>query len=113
VVNRTDSFIGLNHTGSTILPGAKTFCARWQEQEAGLKQFLEGAKKVAMQYSPRCAVPYVANVDAGTVELIRSLGLEVVRSAELIQIFEAKWTPAPLEMHLEAGWVEIPWRTNV
>ena len=56
-----------------------------------------------MQYSPRCAVPYVANVDAGTVELIRSLGVEVVSSAELIQIFEAKWTPAQLEMHLEAG----------
>jgi Xaa-Pro aminopeptidase len=56
-----------------------------------------------MQYSPRCAVPYVANVDAGTVEWIRSLGVEVVSSAELIQIFEAKWTPAQLEMHLEAG----------
>jgi Xaa-Pro aminopeptidase len=86
-----------------ILPGAKIFYARWQEQEAGLRQLLQGAKKVAMQYSPRCAVPYVANVDAGTVELIRSLGLEVVSSAELIQIFEAKWTPAQLEMHLEAG----------
>jgi len=68
-----------------------------------LKTLLQGAKKVAMQYSPRCAVPYVANVDAGTVELIRSLGTEVVSSAELIQIFEAKWTPAQLEMHLEAG----------
>jgi Xaa-Pro aminopeptidase len=86
-----------------ILPGGKIFYARWQEQETGLKQLLEGAKKVAMQYSPRCAVPYVANVDAGTVELIRSLGMEVVSSAELIQIFEAKWTPAQLEMHLEAG----------
>jgi Xaa-Pro aminopeptidase len=56
-----------------------------------------------MQYSPQCAVPYVANVDAGTIELIRGLGVEVVSSAELIQIFEAKWTPAQLEMHLEAG----------
>ena len=86
-----------------ILPGGKIFYARWQEQETGLKQLLQGAKKVAMQYSPRCAVPYVANVDAGTVELIRSLGVEVVSSAELIQVFEAKWTPAQLEMHLEAG----------
>jgi Xaa-Pro aminopeptidase len=86
-----------------ILPGAKIFYARWQEQEAGLRQLLQGARKVAMQYSPRCAVPYVANVDAGTVELIRSLGVEVGSSAELIQIFEAKWTPAQLEMHLEAG----------
>jgi Xaa-Pro aminopeptidase len=86
-----------------ILPGRKIFYARWQEQETGLEQLLQGAKKVAMQYSPRCAVPYVANVDAGTVELVRSLGVEVVSSAELIQIFEAKWTPAQLEMHLEAG----------
>ena len=85
------------------LPGRKIFYARWQEQEAGLKQLLQGARKVAMQYSPRCAVPYVANVDAGTIELIRSLGVKVVSSAELIQIFEAKWTPAQLEMHLEAG----------
>jgi len=85
------------------LPGAKIPYARWQEQEAGLRKLLQGAKRVAMQYSPRCAIPYVANVDAGTVELIRSLGLEVVSSAELIQIFEAKWTPAQLEMHLEAG----------
>jgi Xaa-Pro dipeptidase len=85
------------------LPGAKVFYARWQEQEAGLQGLLLGARKVAMQYSPRCAVPYVANVDAGTVELIRSFRVEVVSSAELIQIFEAKWTPAQLEMHLEAG----------
>jgi len=85
------------------LPGAKIPYARWQEQEVGLRTLLQDAKKVAMQYSPRCAVPYVANVDAGTVELIRGLGVEVVSSAELIQIFEAKWTPAQLEMHLEAG----------
>ena len=86
-----------------VLPGAKIFYARWQEQEAGLRQLLAGAQTVAMQYSPRCAVPYVANVDAGTIELIRSLGVEVVSAAELIQVFEAKWTPAQLAMHLEAG----------
>jgi Xaa-Pro aminopeptidase len=56
-----------------------------------------------MQYSPMCAIPYVAMVDAGTVELVRSLGLEVVTSAELIQTFEARWTPEALETHLEAG----------
>jgi len=50
-------------------------------------------KRVAMAYSPMCAVPYVAIVDAGTVELVRSLGVEVVTAAELIQIFEARWTP--------------------
>lgn len=85
------------------LPGNRIFYARWQEQETGLRQLLQDAKRVAMQYSPRCAVPYVAHVDAGTVEWIRSLGVEVVSSAELIQAFEATWTPAQLEMHLEAG----------
>jgi len=85
------------------LPGAKIPYSRWQELEAGLRTLLQGARKVAMQYSPRCAVPYVANVDAGTVEAVRALGAEVVSSAELIQVFEATWTPAQLEMHLEAG----------
>lgn len=85
------------------LPGTKIPYARWQEQQSGLQQLLRDAKKVAMQYSPRCAVPYVAHVDAGTIELVRSFSVEVVSSAELIQEFEAKWTPAQLEMHLEAG----------
>ena len=85
------------------LPGAKIAYSRWQELEAGLRALLQGAKQVAMQYSPRCAVPYVANVDAGTVEAVRALGAEVVSSAGLLQVFEATWTPAQLEMHLEAG----------
>jgi hypothetical protein len=84
------------------LPGEKSLYARWQEQEPALHDLLGGARKVAMQYSPRCAVPYVAHVDAGTVELVRGLGVEVVSSAELIQIFEARCTPAQLELHLEA-----------
>ena len=85
------------------LPGAMAPYSRWQELDSGVRQLLHGARKIAMQYSPRCAVPYVANVDAGTVEAIRALGVEVVSSAELIQVFEATWTPAQLEMHLEAG----------
>jgi Xaa-Pro aminopeptidase len=85
------------------LPGVTIAYSRWQEQEAGLRTLLQGATRIAMQYSPRCAVPYVANVDAGTIEMIRALGAEVVSSAELIQIFEARWTPAQLEIHLEAG----------
>ena len=45
-----------------------------------------------MQYSPNCAIPYVAMVDAGTVELVRGLGVDVVTSANLIQFFESRWT---------------------
>jgi Xaa-Pro dipeptidase len=85
------------------LPGEKIPYSSWTEQVAALRQILKGMKRVAMQYSPMCAIPYVSMVDGGTVELIRSLGVEVVSSAELIQAFEARWTPAALESHLEAG----------
>jgi Xaa-Pro aminopeptidase len=69
----------------------------------GLKRILGSARRVAMQYSPLCAIPYVAMVDAGTVELVRAQGVDVVSSAELIQHFEARWNAAALESHLEAG----------
>src|ERR1022692_1233245 len=85
------------------LPGEKIAYSSWTEQLAALGQLTAGMKRVAMAYSPMCAVPYVAIVDAGTVELVRSLGVEVVTAAELIQVFEARWTPAALESHLEAG----------
>jgi len=85
------------------LPGEKIAYSSWPEQAAALKRLTAGMKRVAMQYSPMCAVPYVSNIDAGTVELIRSMGVEVASSAELIQIFEATWTPEQLESHLEAG----------
>jgi Xaa-Pro aminopeptidase len=85
------------------LPGDKTSYSSWSEQSDGLKSILGGAQRVAMQYSPLCAIPYVAMVDAGTVELVRSLGVDVVSSAELIQHFEARWTGEALESHLEAG----------
>ena len=85
------------------LPGGKSVYSTWREQADGVRSLLGGARRVAMQYSPLCAIPYVANVDAGTVELVRSFGVEVASSAELIQLFEARWTPAMLEMHLEAG----------
>jgi Xaa-Pro aminopeptidase len=85
------------------LPGEKRRYASWTEQVAGLRELVAGRRRVAMQYSPQCAIPYVAMVDAGTVELVRSTGAEVVSSAELIQAFEARWTPEALESHLEAG----------
>ena len=85
------------------LPGERIQYSSWQEQHAGLAQLLKGAKRVAMQYSPLCAVPYVAMVDAGTVELVRSLGVEIVTSAELITEFEARLSEGEFETHLEAG----------
>ena len=85
------------------LPGAKIPYSSWTEQIAGLRQLLNGKRRVAMQYSPQCAIPYVSMVDAGTIELVRGAGVEVVSSAELIQAFEARWTADALESHLEAG----------
>src|SRR5262249_55234809 len=82
------------------LPGERMAYSSWTEQVAGIGKLVGGMRRVAMQYSPNCAIPYVAMVDAGTVELVRSAGPEVVSSAELIQAFEAVWTPAQLESHL-------------
>jgi Xaa-Pro aminopeptidase len=88
---------------TAALPGEKIAYSSWTEQVEGLRKITGGLKRVAMQYSPLCAIPYVSMVDAGTVELVRSMGVEVVSSAELIQFFEARWTPEQLESHLEAG----------
>ncbi|MCU1324887.1 MAG: peptidase [Bryobacterales bacterium] len=85
------------------VPGDKLAYSSWQEQQTHLATLLKGCKRVAMQYSPLCAVPYVAMVDAGTVELVRSCGVEVVTSAELIQEFESCLSEAQFEFHMEAG----------
>lgn len=85
------------------LPGTQTVYSGWQTQAAGLESLLRGCSRIAMQYSPLCAVPYVAMVDAGTIELVRGTGVEVVTSADLVQYFEARWTEAQLETHMEAG----------
>ena len=85
------------------LPGAISKYSSWTAQTEGLGRLLAGQRRIAMQYSPDCAIPYVAMVDAGTVELVRKSGVEVVSSADLVQQFEARWTAANLESHLAAG----------
>ena len=85
------------------LPGAMSQYAEWNEMIQRVRELLGDARRIAMQYSPTCAVPYVAMVDAGTVELIRNLGVEILTSANLIQFFEARWSKEQLESHLEAG----------
>ena len=62
-----------------------------------------GARRVAMEYVPRNANPYVSRVDAGTVELVRSFGVEVSSSGDLVQLFEACWDDEQWAMHLEAA----------
>lgn len=84
------------------LPGQRHIYLRWQELEAALQAIVSGSRQVAMEYSPRNANPYVARVDAGMVELIRSFGPEIGSSGNLIQYFEARWSPEQWQMHLEA-----------
>ncbi|MDR3737231.1 MAG: M24 family metallopeptidase, partial [Acidobacteriaceae bacterium] len=84
------------------LPGAKRAYSSWQELEAELSAMLASATKIAMQYSPRNAIMYVAMVDAGTIELLREMRKEIVSSANLISIFEAVLTEAQIATHYEA-----------
>jgi len=81
------------------LPGEADCYVSWEQQRQLLGRLLAGGLRVAMQYSPLNAVPYVSRVDAGTIELIRSYDVEVVSSADLIQTFEARWTDRQLESH--------------
>src|SRR6516165_1724795 len=85
------------------VPGAQQIYLRWQELEAGVAALVKGSKHVAMEYVPRNANPYVSRVDAGTVELVRSAGVEVVPSGDLVQLFEATWDDEQWAMHLEAA----------
>jgi Xaa-Pro dipeptidase len=85
------------------MPGDTLFYASQKELRNNLKRALGRSKRVAMQYSPKNAIPYVAMVDAGTVELVRSVGPKVVTSADLVQKYEACWSSEQLESHLAAG----------
>jgi len=85
------------------LPGDMLSYAAQGELRKNLKKILGRAKRIAMQYSPKNEIPYVSMVDAGTVELVRSAGAKVVSSADLVQKYEACWSPAQLESHLAAG----------
>lgn len=83
---------GIEQYNLDHLPGEKFVYGSWQSLQDGLKKILQGRRSVAMEYSPNNSIPYVSKVDAGTVELIRSLGAEVVSSADVVQFFEALWS---------------------
>ena len=73
------------------------------EMIAALGVALTGARRIAMDYSPGCAIPYVSRVDAGTVEMVRAAGVEIVSAADLIQRFEASLTREQLASHYRAA----------
>src|SRR5258707_8673006 len=85
------------------LPGETLYYADQSELHENLSEVLGNAQSIAMQYSPRNAIPYVSMVDAGTVELVRSVGPKIFTSADLVQKYEACWTAEQLQSHLEAG----------
>jgi Xaa-Pro dipeptidase len=105
-----------------LLPGTKDQYSSWQELEAKLETMLTGATRIAMQYSPRNAIMYVSLVDAGTVELLRDMGKQIVTSADLVSHFEAVLTEAQIDTHYQAqrkldailaeGWREIGTRVR-
>lgn len=74
----------------------------WQEMHGALQDVLVGCKRIAMEYSPNGALPMHAFVDAGTIELIRSFGVEVVSSADLFQVAAARWSAKSLDLHKKA-----------
>jgi Xaa-Pro dipeptidase len=84
------------------LPGDKRAYSAWQELFEGLKSMLAPHKKIAMQYSPNNVIFYVGLTDAGTIEFLRSLGKEIVTSADLVARFEATLTDEQLRTHFEA-----------
>jgi Xaa-Pro aminopeptidase len=84
------------------LPGDKTVYLKWEELEAGVADLVKGMKKVAMEFSPRNAIPYVSKVDGGTIDLVRSAGVEVASSGDLIQFFEATLDEGQWRSHMEA-----------
>ena len=84
-------------------PGSRQVYLRWQELEAGVQSLVQGARKLAMEYVPRNANPYVSRVDGGTIELVRSCGVDVVPSGDLIQLFEACWDDDQWAMHQAAA----------
>jgi Xaa-Pro dipeptidase len=85
------------------LPGEKRVYRTWEERRTALEAILPRGGRVAMEYSPLNAIPYVSTVDAGTVELVRSFGVEVVSSADLVQETAARWSDAQRLAHISAS----------
>ena len=85
------------------LPGQKLVYSSLDELNKNLPRLIGRARKVAMQYSPRNAIPYVSMVDAGTVEMVRAQGCSVVSSADLVQQFEASWSPEQYRVAFGSG----------
>ncbi len=85
------------------LPGQKKMYSSWRELHSNLKEILGAPKTIAMQYSPMNAIPYVSITDAGTVDIVRSFGHDIVSSANLVSQFEALLDEKAVKSHFKAG----------
>jgi Xaa-Pro dipeptidase len=85
------------------LPGATQRYSGREQLEEGLRALLHGMRRVAMEYSAGCAIPYVSRVDAGTIELVERAGADVVSSGDLVQRFAAIWDAAAIATHRDAA----------
>jgi Xaa-Pro aminopeptidase len=85
------------------LPGESVVYAGREQLEAGLARLTSGLRRVAMEYSPGNDIPYVSRVDAGTVELVRGTGVEVVSSGDLVQRFDGLWDAEAIASHRTAS----------
>ena len=90
-----------------VLPGKKLIYREWQllRDQVGKAIYGDsrrGKVRIAMQYSPNNDIPYISRIDAGTIEMVRTLGVTIDSSSDLVQQFEAVWTPEQLAMHKEA-----------
>lgn len=88
----------LNH-----LPGTQRRYLTWQELETHLAAILKGSRRIAMEYSPRNAIPYASKVDAGTMDVVRGCGVEVISSADILQTYLNVWNAEQLHSHLMAA----------
>jgi Xaa-Pro aminopeptidase len=85
------------------LPGESSVYASRESLERELDWLLSGIRRVAMEYSPNCAIPYLSRIDAGTVDALRARGLEISSSGDLVQRFQAVWDERAYALHREAS----------
>jgi Xaa-Pro aminopeptidase len=84
------------------MPGEQSLYLTWREHADGLAQLVRGVKRLVAQYSPENQLPAVSRLDAGTAEMLRGRGIELLSSAELVQRFAATWSAEQLAGHRRA-----------
>ncbi len=97
------------------LPGERIIYRSWAGLEEGLASMIGRNRRIAMEYAPDLSNPYISRVDGGTIEAVRKLGVDVVSSGDLIQLYEAALDDEQLQMHLDAERVtttsfDLAWR---